>query len=428
MHPGPAVRRDRRWTSATSPPATTTGSRCGRATSSPSWPAGSASSAVPILRGREVVGFAQDDTGVDVELSDGHVAAGGVPRRLRRRTQPGPQGGRHRLPRVGSDDQLDDRRGRDGRGAGVRHPPRRLGGHRSAGGSRSATASGPVRAVRVVLTERARRATRASPPCEDLREALVAVYGTDFGVHSPTWISRFTDMTRQAASYRDGPGAARRRRRPRASPAGRPGPQHRRAGCREPGMEAGPGGQRDSHPRACWTPTTPNGIRSVPGCCATPWRRSRLAAPTTAPGPARHHDRTAEHGRAAPAHRRDALRSRRPLRPRRGTPAARAAHARPRPAHRRRPAAACSPCCTTPGPCCSTSASPAASTSPLGRIESGWSTPTYDGVWELPVLGEVAAPPAVLIRPDGHVAWAGDLTDPELPDALTTWFGPPAAA
>jgi hypothetical protein len=47
----------------------------------------------------------------------------------------------------------------------------------------------------------------------------------------------------------------------------------------------------------------------------------------------------------------------------------------------------------------------------------------HDGVWELPVLGEIDAPPAVLIRPDGHVAWAGDLTDPELPQALATWFG-----
>jgi len=47
----------------------------------------------------------------------------------------------------------------------------------------------------------------------------------------------------------------------------------------------------------------------------------------------------------------------------------------------------------------------------------------HDGVWELPVLGEVAAPSAVLIRPDGHVAWAGDLTDAELPRALATWFG-----
>jgi hypothetical protein len=47
----------------------------------------------------------------------------------------------------------------------------------------------------------------------------------------------------------------------------------------------------------------------------------------------------------------------------------------------------------------------------------------HAGVWELPVLGEVGAPPAVLIRPDGHVAWAGDLTDPALPQALATWFG-----
>lgn len=47
----------------------------------------------------------------------------------------------------------------------------------------------------------------------------------------------------------------------------------------------------------------------------------------------------------------------------------------------------------------------------------------HAGVWELPVLGAIAAPAAVLIRPDGHVAWAGDLTDPELPHALATWFG-----
>jgi hypothetical protein len=47
----------------------------------------------------------------------------------------------------------------------------------------------------------------------------------------------------------------------------------------------------------------------------------------------------------------------------------------------------------------------------------------YDGDWELPVLGQVAAPAAVLIRPDGHVAWVGDGTDNGLRDALSTWFG-----
>jgi hypothetical protein len=53
---------------------------------------------------------------------------------------------------------------------------------------------------------------------------------------------------------------------------------------------------------------------------------------------------------------------------------------------------------------------------------------TYAGTWELPVLGAVTAPAAVLIRPDGYAAWVGEGTDLGLPDALTTWFGPPAAA
>jgi hypothetical protein len=50
------------------------------------------------------------------------------------------------------------------------------------------------------------------------------------------------------------------------------------------------------------------------------------------------------------------------------------------------------------------------------------------GPWELPALGPVTAPNAVLIRPDGYVAWVGDLTQLGLADALTTWFGPPEAA
>ena len=110
---------------------------------------------VPILRGREVVGFAQDDTGVDVELSDDTSLRARVPRRLRRRTQPDPQGGRHRLRRVGSLDQLDDRRGRDGRGAGDRHAPRgrRHRARRPAAGRRAV----PGRA------HRTRRRTRRRP-------------------------------------------------------------------------------------------------------------------------------------------------------------------------------------------------------------------------------------------------------------------------
>lgn len=48
---------------------------------------------------------------------------------------------------------------------------------------------------------------------------------------------------------------------------------------------------------------------------------------------------------------------------------------------------------------------------------------TYGGMWELPVVGEVAAPSVLLIRPDGHVAWRGGATDEGLSDALRTWFG-----
>jgi hypothetical protein len=52
----------------------------------------------------------------------------------------------------------------------------------------------------------------------------------------------------------------------------------------------------------------------------------------------------------------------------------------------------------------------------------------YVGRWELPAIGAVTAPAAVLVRPDGYVAWVGDLTQASLADALNTWFGPPTAA
>jgi len=49
----------------------------------------------------------------------------------------------------------------------------------------------------------------------------------------------------------------------------------------------------------------------------------------------------------------------------------------------------------------------------------------YERQWELPVLGQVAAPTAVLIRPDGYVAWVGEGSDHGLVVALTTWLGGP---
>src|SRR5690606_1431795 len=38
----------------------------------------------------------------------------------------------------------------------------------------------------------------------ELKAGMVAAFGSDYGVHSPTWLSRFTDATRQAARYRKG--------------------------------------------------------------------------------------------------------------------------------------------------------------------------------------------------------------------------------
>ena len=83
------------------------------------------------------------------------------------------------------------------------------------------------------------------------------------------------------------------------------------------------------------------------------------------------------------------------------------------------------PCSTPPGRCWSTSEARRASPSGRGRTGCGGGG-AYTGAWELPVIGAVEAPPAVLLRPDGHVAWVGDGTPSGLEDALITWFGTPA--
>ncbi|MDQ0851016.1 2-polyprenyl-6-methoxyphenol hydroxylase-like FAD-dependent oxidoreductase [Arthrobacter sp. B3I9] len=161
---------------------------------------------VTFYRGRDVTGIAQDDTGVDVGLSDG--------RSLRAEYLVGCDGGRSLVRKA----------------AGIEFPgwdpttssliaevemaeEPELGIHRNAFGVHSFgrlqyeirdgqvvyADSGPVG---VMVTEEHVGSTR-EPTLRDLSEALIAVYGTDYGAHSPIWISRFTDMTRQAAAYRD---------------------------------------------------------------------------------------------------------------------------------------------------------------------------------------------------------------------------------
>ena len=107
-------------TSATFPPVTLTGSGCGRTTSSASWPAGSTSWRCRSI-GREVT-VSRRTGPASTSSCPTAGAARGIPRRVRRRTQPGPQSSRHRVSRVGSDHQHPDRPGRDGRAAAIGRP------------------------------------------------------------------------------------------------------------------------------------------------------------------------------------------------------------------------------------------------------------------------------------------------------------------
>ncbi len=160
---------------------------------------------VPIHRGREVTGFTQDDTGVDVELSDGQS--------LRAQYLVGCDGGRSLVRKAagiefpGWDPTVSNLIAEvelaEEPELGVRHDARGIHGigrveYEIRDGKVIYADSGPIR---VMLTEA--QVGTTEPTLRDLSEGLVAVYGTDYGIHSPTWISRFTDMTRQAAAYRE---------------------------------------------------------------------------------------------------------------------------------------------------------------------------------------------------------------------------------
>ena len=143
----------------------------------------------------EVTGFTQDDTGVDVRLADGG--------RLHARYLVGCDGGRSLIRKEAGIDFPGWDPTRSNLIAEVElteEPPPGIrrdeigvhGLHRMEDGT----------TVRVVVTEQ-QLGPGGEPALGDLSEALIAVYGTDFGAHSPTWISRFTDMTRQAAAYRE---------------------------------------------------------------------------------------------------------------------------------------------------------------------------------------------------------------------------------
>jgi 2-polyprenyl-6-methoxyphenol hydroxylase-like FAD-dependent oxidoreductase len=151
---------------------------------------------VPILRGIEVLGFEQGETGVDVTLSDGES--------IRAAYLVGCDGGRSRIRKAagiafpGTDPTTSNLIAE----VQAAEDPPELGIRRDALGIHALSRLEDGSTIGVLVTERDVRHT-TEPTLRDLSEAMIAVYGTDYGAHDPTSISRFTDATRQAATYRD---------------------------------------------------------------------------------------------------------------------------------------------------------------------------------------------------------------------------------
>jgi 3-(3-hydroxy-phenyl)propionate hydroxylase len=377
--------------------------------------------AVPIHREREVTGFVQDDAGVQVDLSDGAS--------LRAQYLVGCDGGRSAIRKAAG----IEFRGHDATlswliaEAEMSQEPA-WGVRQDAVGSHGIGKLEDGKRVRVVLTEQ--QLEFGEPTLGDVSNALISVYGTDYGIHSPTWISRFTDMTRQAAAYRVG----------RVLIAGDAAHVHPPVGGQ--GLNLG---VQDAV-NLGWKLAQVVKEISPPDLLDTYHNErypvaARALRNTMAQVALR---RTDERTKALGEYFSELVRM---DEPRKRWVAelsgldihyelARSGEA---PGHplvgRRMPDL---DLIAADGPLRVYSLLHDARPVFLNLSEPGvfdigrWGDrvrsidAAYRGAWELPVLGAIPGPAAVLIRPDGYVAWAGEPAQEGLADALTAWFGTPA--
>ena len=375
--------------------------------------------AVPIHRPLDVTDFTQDDTGVDVALSDG--------RSLRAKYLVGCDGGRSVIRKKagidfpGWDPSLSyliaECEMTEEPECGIRRDERGVNGiSKLEDGKR----------VRVLLNEpHVRQADE--PTLDDLRAALVALYGTDFGVHDVTWLSRFTDMARQAASYRERrvllAGDAAHVHAPNGGQGLNIGVQDAvNLGWKLAQVVSGTSDERllDTYQAE----RHPIGARVL-----------KLTMAQTAL------NRGDERTKAVHETMSELLQMDEPRKRYAGIMSGLDVHYDLGTGHpllgRRMPDL---DVITESGtrrvftllhdarPVLLNLGEPGGFDITLWADRVQLIDAKYVGTWELPALGAVTAPTAVLIRPDGYVAWVGDLTQQGLADALTTWFGSPIAA